>query len=237
MSRFTRSDLAVAALVVAAVVFGMLGFAGLSDEVSNSLLFVASSLTLLTLFTLAVRVPLRGSGSRVSAWATNGFIVGRRDRRRDCRQCRPVSPRRAFRRHPRRTEHASAPAHRRHRSSACAAFADLFLQRRRPKRIGREGHDRDFGAKPSAVGASAPSISTRSRGLRATSACTSYNTAVLQADDRRVLVENVTDVTRLGYAALRVLRKRAETICFVTGHGEVFRPIAGPFPLTVTSKP
>ncbi|MGB6399816.1 MAG: hypothetical protein WBF73_29670 [Bradyrhizobium sp.] len=27
---------------------------------------------------------------------------------------------------------------------------------------------------------------------------------------------------RLGYAALRVLRQRVETICFVTGHGETF---------------
>ena len=37
----------------------------------------------------------------------------------------------------------------------------------------------------------------------------SYNTAVLQAGDRKVLVENVTDAARLGYAALRVLRQRA----------------------------
>jgi hypothetical protein len=55
----------------------------------------------------------------------------------------------------------------------------------------------------------------------------SYNTAVLQAGGRKVLVENVTDAARLGYAALRVLRQRAETICFVTGHGETFRPIPG----------
>ena len=55
----------------------------------------------------------------------------------------------------------------------------------------------------------------------------SYNTAVLQAGDRKVLVENVTDAARLGYAALRVLRQRAETICFVTGHGETFRPMPG----------
>jgi hypothetical protein len=50
---------------------------------------------------------------------------------------------------------------------------------------------------------------------------------VLQAGDRKVLVENVTDAARLGYAALRVLRQRAETICFVTGHGETFRPMPG----------
>ena len=52
----------------------------------------------------------------------------------------------------------------------------------------------------------------------------SYNTAVLQAGDRKVLVENVTDPVRLGYAMLRALRERPETICFITGHGETFRP-------------
>ena len=57
----------------------------------------------------------------------------------------------------------------------------------------------------------------------------SYNTAVLQAGDRKVLVENVTDAARLGYAALRVLRQRPETICFVTGHGETFHPTPAHF--------
>ena len=56
-----------------------------------------------------------------------------------------------------------------------------------------------------------------------------YNTAVLQADDRKVLVENLTDPARLGYAALRVLRKRVEACCFVTGHGETFRPLPSHF--------
>ena len=65
--------------------------------------------------------------------------------------------------------------------------------------------------------------------MRATSACTPTIRRCLQAGDRKVLVENVTDVTRLGYAALRVLRKRPETICFVTGHGETFHPIPAHF--------
>ena len=36
------------------------------------------------------------------------------------------------------------------------------------------------------------------------------------------MVENTTDVTRLAYAALRALKERVETVCFVTGHGETF---------------
>jgi hypothetical protein len=57
----------------------------------------------------------------------------------------------------------------------------------------------------------------------------SYNTAVLQAGDRKVLVENVTDAARLGYAALRALREHPDTVCFITGHGETFRPLQAHF--------
>ena len=60
MSRFTRSDLVVAALIAAAILFGALGFAGFGEKTSNTLLFVAWSLTLAALFALAVRLPLRG---------------------------------------------------------------------------------------------------------------------------------------------------------------------------------
>ena len=56
-----------------------------------------------------------------------------------------------------------------------------------------------------------------------------YNTAVLQAGDRKVLVENTTDPTRVAYAAMRALKERVETICFVTGHGETFRPTQAHF--------
>src|SRR6185437_12391992 len=52
-----------------------IGFAGFSDEISNSLLFVALSLTLLALFMLAIRLPLRAGGSRFSAWATNALVA------------------------------------------------------------------------------------------------------------------------------------------------------------------
>ena len=58
-----------------------------------------------------------------------------------------------------------------------------------------------------------------------------YNTAVLQAGGRKVLVENTTDPTRMAYAAMRVLKERVETVCFITGHGETFRPTAGAFSL------
>jgi hypothetical protein len=47
-----------------------------------------------------------------------------------------------------------------------------------------------------------------------------YNTAVLQAEDRRVVVENTADLAQIAYAALRVLKKKYDIICFLSGHGE-----------------
>jgi ABC-2 type transport system permease protein len=49
-----------------------------------------------------------------------------------------------------------------------------------------------------------------------------YNTAVLEAGDRRVVVENTVDLAQIAYAALRVLKQRVDVVCFVTGHGENF---------------
>jgi hypothetical protein len=51
-----------------------------------------------------------------------------------------------------------------------------------------------------------------------------YNTAVLEAEDRRLVVENTVDLGQIAYAALRVLKQRVDVICFVTGHGEPFSP-------------
>src|SRR5438477_11283076 len=74
MFRLARSDIAIAALAAAAAIFGMLGSAGFGVRLSDGFLFVACLLTLLALFMLAIRVPLRGSGSRLSAWVVNALI-------------------------------------------------------------------------------------------------------------------------------------------------------------------
>jgi hypothetical protein len=47
-----------------------------------------------------------------------------------------------------------------------------------------------------------------------------YNTAVLEAEGRRVVVENTADLTQMAFAILRVLKSKVDVICFVTGHGE-----------------
>ena len=70
-----RANVVLAVLIVGAIALGALGFAGFGEETANSLLFAAWSLSLLALFTLALRLPLRGSGSRLSAWVTTVLVT------------------------------------------------------------------------------------------------------------------------------------------------------------------
>lgn len=228
MARLTRANIIVAALAVGAVACGLLGFGGMSETASNSILFVACLLVLLALFMLAVRLPLRGSGSRASAWVTNAAIVlgaiavvtganvalYRHDVHLDVsREALNTPPRQltdviAQLRTPLALTYfynASDPN--------AATLRDLV-------QIAARNHPL-FAFR--AIDLDKEPGTARDLGVRA------YNTAVLQAEDRKVLVENVIDPARLGFAALRVLRKRTETVCFVTGHGETFRPMPSHF--------
>ncbi len=226
MSRLTRSDLIVAAFIAAALLFGGLGFAGFGGRISDNLLFAAWSLTLLTLFALAVRLPLRGRGSRLTAWAANALIV--------CGAVGVViAANVALYRHD-----VHFDATREGLNTPPQQLTDVVEGLRTPLSLAYFYNAND----PNAVSMrdmieiaarNHPLLAFRAidldkePGLARDVGVHSYNTAVLQNGDRKVLVENVTDAARLGYAALRVLRRNAEAICFVTGHGETFRPMPG----------
>src|SRR5712691_11666129 len=47
-----------------------------------------------------------------------------------------------------------------------------------------------------------------------------YNTVIVEAEGRRTQVENTVDLRQMAYAVERVLQRRIQTVCFVTGHGE-----------------
>ena len=47
-----------------------------------------------------------------------------------------------------------------------------------------------------------------------------YNTAVVEADGRRVVVENTADLAQMAFATLRVLKRKVDVVCLITGHGE-----------------
>src|SRR6516225_7304080 len=226
MSRFSRSDLAVAALIAAAILFGALGFAVSSDKLKNSLFFVAWLLVLLTLFALAVRLPLRGRGSRWSALAANTLIVVGAI-------AVTVAANVALYRH---DVHFDATKEGQNTPPSQLAEVIDGLQSPLAMTYFYNASDPNALATRDMIEIAArnhPLLVFRAidldkePGLARDIGVHSYNTAVLQAGDRKVLVENVTDAARLGYAALRVLRQRAEMICFVTGHGETFRPMPG----------
>ena len=226
MTRPARSDLIVAALTAAAVLFGVLGFAGFGDRISNILLFAAWSLTLLTLFALAVRLPLRGRGPRWTAWATNVLIV--------CGALGAViAANVALYRHD-----VHFDATREGLNTPPQQLTTVVDELRAPLSLTYFYNASDPNAQAvremvEIAARNHPLLAYRAidldkePGLARDIGVHSYNTAVLQAGDRKVLVENVTDAARLGYAVLRVLRQRAETVCFVTGHGETFRPMPG----------
>lgn len=226
MSRFAKSDLVLAAVVAAAILFGALGLAGFSDRVSNILLFVAWLLALLMLFALAIRLPLRGRGSRWSAWAANVLIV--------CGAVGVVlAANIALYRHD-----VHFDATREGRNTPPRQLTDVVDQLNTPLSLVYFYNASDENALNTRDMIEIAARNHRLLSFRAIDldkepglardiGVHSYNTAVLQAGSRKVLVENVTDVARLSYAALRVLRRHAQTICFVTGHGETFRPMPG----------
>ena len=226
MSRFTPSDLFIAALIAAAILLGTLGLEGSGERIFNSVLFAAWSLTLLMLFVLAVRLPLRGRGSRWTAWASNALIVGGA-------LGAVIAGNVALYRHD-----VHFDATREGLNTPPRQLTDLVDQLRSPLSLAYFYNASD----PNAI-RTRDMIETAARnhpllafraidldkepGLARDIGVHSYNTAVLQAGDRKVLVDNVTDAGHLGYAALRVLRQVSETLCFVTGHGETFRPMSG----------
>jgi ABC-2 type transport system permease protein len=223
-----RSDIVVAVLVVGAIALGALGFAGFTADTANSLLFAAWTVALLALFILALRLPLRGTGSRLSAWLTTVFVVGlaaaivvaanvalfRHDVHFDVsREGRNTPP-----------AQLTTVVANLHAPLSLTYFYNAgdphALEMKELITIAAHGHPLfafraiDLDKEPGLA---------RDVGVRA------YNTAVLQAGDRKVLVENTTDPTRIAYAAMRALKERVETICFVTGHGETFRPTQAHF--------
>jgi ABC-type uncharacterized transport system len=226
MPRLARSDLAVAALIAAALLFGALGFAGFGAGIANSLLFAAWLLTLLTLFALALRLPLRGRGPRWTAWAANALIV--------CGSLGAViAANVALYRHD-----VHFDATREGLNTPPQQLTDVIDGLRSPLALTYFYNAGDPNAHAvrdmfEIAARNHPLLAFRAidldkePGLARDIGVHAYNTAVLQAGDRKVLVENVTDAARLGYATLRVLRQRAETVCFVTGHGETFRPMPG----------
>ena len=223
MTRPIRPNLTVGALVVGAIAFGTLGFAGFAEEVGNSLLFVAWAMALLALFMLALRLPLRGRGSRFGAWlATALLTVGA--------IAVTIAANVALYRHD-----VHLDVSREGRNTPPRQFTAVIEHLRGPLSLTYFYNSGDGNALIARdlitiVARAHPLFTFRAidldkePGLARDAGVHAYNTAIFQAGDRQVMVENNADVVRLAYAAQRVLKERVETVCFITGHGETFRP-------------
>jgi hypothetical protein len=223
-----RANIVLAVLVVGAIALGALGFIGWGEDAANSMLFAAWSLALLALFMLALRLPLRGSGSRLSAWISTILVTG-------AAIAIVIAANIALFRHD-----VHFDVSREGRNTPPSQLTTVVGNLRAPLSLTyfyNAGDPNALNAKDLiAIAAHGhPLFAFRAidldkePGLARDLGVRAYNTAVLQAGGRKVVVENNTDATRLAYAALRVLKERVETVCFVTGHGESFRPAEAHF--------
>jgi ABC-2 type transport system permease protein len=216
------ANIVLAVLVAGAVALGALGFAGFGEDTANGLLFAAWTLALLALFALALRLPLRGSGSRLSAWITTVLVTA-------AAVAIVIAANVALFRHD-----VHYDVSREGRNTPPSQLTTVIDNLRTPLSLTyfyNAGDVNALSAKDliSIAARGHPQFSfhaidlDKEPGLARDIGVRAYNTAVLQAGDRKVLVENTTDPTRLAYAALRALKERVEIVCFVTGHGETFR--------------
>jgi hypothetical protein len=223
MERRGSRILVIVALSLAALALGALGSANWwGERVSNSLLFAAWCLALLVLFVLGMGLPLRLRVSKFGTWLTNIVVASvavaiviaanvalfHHDVHLDLsREARNTPP----------PEIEAVVDH---------LQTDLVLTY-----FYNDGDDRALRAKDLLLVAARDRPRFHDRavdldkepGLARDFGVHAYNTFVLQAGQRRVVIENTTDLTGLAYAALRVLKSQTDTVCFVTGHGESFR--------------
>jgi ABC-type uncharacterized transport system len=223
-----RSDIIIAALAVLAIALSGLSFAGFGEEIANSLVFASWSMALLALFMLAVRLPLRGRGSRLSAWISTALVAGGA-------VAVVILANVALYRHD-----VHFDVSREGRNTPPAQFTAVVAHLRSPLSLTyfyNSGDENALIAKEliEVAARGHPLFSFRAididkePGLARDAGVHAYNTGVFQARGGKVMVENTTDVARIAYAALRALKDRVETVCFITGHGETFRPTQAHF--------
>lgn len=222
------STIIIGVLAFLAVALAGLSFIGLGEEAANSLVFASWFMALVALFMLAVRLPLRGRGSRLSAWISTALVaVGG--------VAVVILANVAIYRHD-----VHFDVSREGRNTPPAQFAAVIDNLKVPFALTyfyNSGDDNALIAKDliDIAARGHPLLVFRAididkePGLARDAGVHAYNTAVFQAGGRKVVVENTTDVTRLAFAALRALKQRVETVCFVTGHGETFRPTQAHF--------
>ncbi len=222
MRRLPSRFRTIALPALAAVILGALGVLVRGDEWSSNILFFAAwGAAVLLLFALALRLPLRFSGPRYRAALWNGLLafvalvvawlanvaVFHHDVHFDLTREAANTP----------PPQLQAVVDGLNTDLSLTYFynsADENALKAKDLLAIASRQNRHFHLR--AVDLDKEPATARRFGIR------TYNSAVVEAEDRRVVVENTVDPAQLAYAALRALKKRADTVCFVTGHGEGF---------------
>jgi ABC-2 type transport system permease protein len=224
MPRLPRPPRPIAVLALAALALAALGLAARGDERSANILFFAAwGLAVLLLFALALRPPWHLAGPRYRTALWNGLVaalalvvawlanvaVFRHDVHFDLSREGVNTPPQQLQQLVAglRTDVSLTYFYNSADENALKAKELLDIAARENAHF--HVHAVDLDKEPAAA---------RRFGIRA------YNSAVAETEDRRVVVENTVDPAQLAYAALRALKKQADTVCFVTGHGEGFSP-------------
>jgi ABC-2 type transport system permease protein len=212
--------LPVATLAAAALVLGALGASNYWDETGSNILFFAAWCAAITLlFALGLRLPLRVSGPRYRGLLFSALLAGgamvvavlanvaafRHDVHMDLSREGANTPPVQFESviEGLKTDISLTYFYNRSDANALKAKDLLAIASRQSPHF--HFHAVDLDKEPAKA---------REFGVRA------YNTALLQAEDRRVVVENTVDLAQMAYAALRALKMQVDVVCFVTGHGE-----------------
>jgi hypothetical protein len=220
--RFSSRLWTIVVLALAAFGLGALGVVTRGDErLSNLLFFAAWAVAVLLLFALALRLPLRLQGPRYRAALWNGLVAGvalmviwfaniavfRHDVHFDLTRegINTPPPQLTAVVEGLNSDVSLTYFYNSADDNALKAKDLLSIAARQNGHF--HVHTVDLDKEPAAA---------RRFGIRA------YNTAVVEAEDRRVVVENTVDPAQFAYAALRALKKRADVVCFNTGHGEGF---------------
>jgi ABC-type uncharacterized transport system len=217
--RSSRTQIEAALFVLALVLALVASFATSNETVANTFYFAAWCAALLLLFSLGLRLPLHFRG--VSApLATAGIVVAaagigllanialyRHDSFFDLTQTGNFTP----------PPEMEAVADSLDRDVSLTYFYNgqdggaLQVKDTLSALARRAHHLRvrllDLDNEP---------VAARNYGVRI------YNTAVIEADGRRVQVNNSTDLRDIAFGVVRALKQQTPIVCFVTGHGEPY---------------
>jgi ABC-2 type transport system permease protein len=219
LMRSSRTRFEVTLFVLALVLVLVAGFGTSSEKAANTFYFAAWCSALLLLFSLGLRLPLhlRGGSAPLATAGIIGAAAGvgllanialyRHDVNFDLTETGRYTP----------PPELQTVASSLDRDVSLTYFyngqdGNALQAKDTLAALGR----RDQHLRVRALDLDNEPVAARNYGVRI------YNTAVIEAEGRRIQVDNSTDLRDIAFGIERVLRERTPIVCFVTGHGEPY---------------